>query len=86
MNVCLECGRLFDDEDINISFESHGLDSPPYERIESCPYCNGNFIETMRCHYCGNWLIDSFFELPDYTASCSECFESIKKCRIEDLW
>ena len=37
MKECENCGAVF--EKLLIVYEKHGLDTPPYERIEVCPVC-----------------------------------------------
>lgn len=37
---CFECERIFDTPEYYD--ESHGLDSPPYERVPICPNCNSD--------------------------------------------
>ncbi len=38
MYKCEDCGREFDEPDIIT--ETHGLSSPPFEKVAVCPYCN----------------------------------------------
>lgn len=41
---CRDCNKYFDN--VKIYEETHGLDSPPYERVSVCPYCESdNFTE-----------------------------------------
>lgn len=37
---CRECNRFFDNP--HYYEETHGLDSPPYERVSICPYCESD--------------------------------------------
>lgn len=37
---CLDCGKEFD-ETLEI-LETHGLDTPPYEKRYVCPFCKGS--------------------------------------------
>ena len=40
MYKCESCGGIFDEFDFVI--ETHGLESPPYERRAVCPYCGSD--------------------------------------------
>ena len=40
MFKCLDCGRKFEYPDTRV--EKHGLDGPPYEEWNCCPYCGGD--------------------------------------------
>lgn len=53
---CHNCGRRFEEPDIIT--ETHGLDSPPYEKIGVCPYCKGYFAEIHECKICGEHFTD----------------------------
>ena len=37
MYKCNNCGETFDQPKATI--ERHGLDHPPFERVDICPYC-----------------------------------------------
>lgn len=46
MFICLDCGRLVDDNEVAIWTEPHG------EQVEGCPYCCGGLAEAHRCIIC----------------------------------
>jgi hypothetical protein len=72
MFICDECRKLF--EVCNVSYETHGLDTPPYEQILRCPYClacNPSFAH--RCSKCGEYTARIF------DGYCGECKEQLKK-------
>ncbi|MBE6781262.1 MAG: DUF2116 family Zn-ribbon domain-containing protein [Ruminococcaceae bacterium] len=55
MYCCTDCKKEF--EFVEVVFESHGLDTPPYERRHRCPFCHsGNFFELPdnHCRFCGS--------------------------------
>ena len=57
MYYCKDCGEEFDF--VEVVFETHGLDTPPYERIKRCPYCHGSNYEEKKnthCSFCGSKL------------------------------
>lgn len=64
---CHECDRRFEEPDIIT--ETHGLETPPYEKIGVCPYCKGYFEEMTQCRICGQYFTDG--ELSD--GVCDEC-------------
>lgn len=39
--ICFDCGEEFDTPKLYI--ETHGLDSPPYEKVRGCPVCGGAY-------------------------------------------
>lgn len=64
---CHNCGRRFEEPDIIT--ETHGLDSPPYEKIDVCPYCKGYFSEIHECKICGeHYTIDELT-----SGVCDDC-------------
>lgn len=52
MYRCIECGTIF--EEPYIYYETHGLDTPPYEEMRVCPVCEGDFDEVVECEVCGS--------------------------------
>ena len=74
MYRCCECGNLFEEGEQAIWEETHGLDSPPYEKFSGCPVCKGDYEEVRQCKKCGNWHTED--EL--YDGWCEKCLrESI---------
>lgn len=72
MYICLECGKLFEFPQ-NI-VERHGLDFPPYERKEGCPFCGGAFCVTFRCAMCHSWITGSYVQIKGGDKICSDCY------------
>jgi DNA-directed RNA polymerase subunit RPC12/RpoP len=64
---CHNCGRRFEEPDIIT--ETHGLESPPYEKVAVCPYCHVYFEEMYQCKICGEWFTDG--ELT--SGVCDDC-------------
>ena len=57
MYYCTDCEKEF--EYVEIVFETHGLSSPPFERIKRCPFCHSVNIEeceSKHCKFCGSRL------------------------------
>lgn len=74
MYICLDCGCIF--ENPRKYVETHGLDSPPYEEWNGCPYCGGVYTEARKCDGCEKWIDGEFVEiLPSHEVYCDECFE-----------
>ena len=47
MYKCTECGNLFEEGEQAAWEETHGLDSPPYEKFSGCPVCKGGYEESI---------------------------------------
>ena len=73
MYKCEECGNLFEEGEQVEWVETHGLDSPPYERWSGCPICKGGYAEIKPCKICGSYNHD-FDE--DY---CEQCKKDVRK-------
>ena len=74
MYRCENCGNLFEEGEQAVWEETHGFDSPPYEKFSGCPVCKGDYEEVHQCKECGDWHSDD--EL--YEGWCEKCLrESI---------
>ena len=63
MNICLECGITFTDEEIKRWTEAHG------ETMSGCPKCLGGFTHAERCGCCGEYFPDGTI----FDGLCREC-------------
>ena len=63
MFICLDCGRLVDDNEVATWTEPHG------EQMEGCPYCYGALEEAHQCHICGEY----FHEEDLMSDICEDC-------------
>lgn len=72
MYTCYDCGATF--EYPREYIETHGLDTPPYEKYEGCPYCGGSFADAIRCDGCGEYITDEYVQIGDQNY-CDGCFE-----------
>lgn len=80
--ICLECGKVFDEDDVDVWEETHGLDYPPYERVSGCPSCGGAYVDAYVCDGCGEYIdTETYVEIDDQKY-CEGCF-TIR--RLEDL-
>lgn len=70
--LCLDCDRFF--EEPRKCRETHGLDTPPYEYFYVCPYCEGSFIEAIRCDICREYIIGKYIELDNGIRICEDCY------------
>ena len=61
MYVCLECGRSFHEDDVEVVKEYHyELEDRAYEKRHICPYCkSANFEEGSYCQQCGDEISES---------------------------
>ncbi len=72
MFICDNCLKVF--EVCKVSYERHGLDTPPYEKILRCPFClacNPHFA--YRCTKCGEYTQRVF------DGYCGECARHLKE-------
>lgn len=54
MYICNNCGCEFEIEEAKVLYETHGFDSPPFEKITVCPNCESDdFDEALYCDCCG---------------------------------
>ena len=73
MLICSECGEIF--EMARVISERHGLDTPPYERLNICPFCESTDIhQAHRCEVCGEWITDDYIILSTSERICEECY------------
>ena len=71
MYKCRECGNLFEEGEQATWEETHGLDSPPYEKFSGCPVCKGDYEKVHQCKKCGDWHSED--ELYEYEGWCEKC-------------
>ena len=59
MNICLECGYVFDDKQIAHWEEMRGefWGRPAYEKMSGCPRCLGDYKEAEKCEECGKYVL-----------------------------
>lgn len=72
MFICLECGTIF--EEPKIFTETHGLDSPPYEKFYGCPRCGCSYAETYKCDICGKYIEDEYIITDKGDIICDSCY------------
>lgn len=72
MFVCLDCCRIFQDSKHYV--DHHGLDTPPYEEYDGCPYCGGVYAETYECAECDRWIIGEYIKLGNGDRICERCY------------
>lgn len=71
---CLECGKVFEDDEIAHWQESRGefWGFPAYETMSGCPDCQGDYEEAEKCESCGKYFTKD--EL-DENCLCEDCRE-----------
>ena len=74
MFVCVECGHVFDEDEVDTWEERHGLDYGPYEPWSGCPSCNGGYVEAHRCNCCDEWITGRYVKLDNGERFCENCF------------
>ena len=78
MQICLECEKVFEDEEIAYWQESRGefWGEPAYESMSGCPHCRGDYDEAIKCDACGQYF--TLNEL-DENHLCEECREDTEQ-------
>ena len=78
--VCLECGHLFEEDDVAVWEESRGeyWGTPCYEEVTGCPHCKGDYVKTYRCDCCEEWITDTYIKTDDDKRYCSHCYTKIE--------
>lgn len=74
--VCLECGCIFDEDEIAVWQEDRGefWGIPCFETVSGCPVCKGDYVETYRCGCCGEWIDGDHIELATGERICENCY------------
>ena len=74
--ICLECGHVFDEEDVCVWTESRGeyWGTPCHEEVRGCPECHGGYVETHLCDCCGEWIYDTYIKLKSGERICENCY------------
>ena len=76
MFICLECGRIFNEDEIDVWEESRGefWGMPCSETVDGCPSCGGDYVETYRCDCCNEWIDGSYIKLESGERICENCY------------
>lgn len=77
--VCLECGCVFDEEDITRWKEDRGeyWGSSCYEEFSGSPCCKEAYVEAHKCDICGNWITDTYVKTDDGKRFCNNCYRVV---------
>lgn len=76
MFVCLECGCIFDEDEVAVWQEDRGefWGIPCSETVSGCPVCKGDYVKTYRCGCCGKWIDGDHIELANGERICENCY------------
>lgn len=78
MKICLECGKVFEDDEVEQWEECRGefWGVLAYETVSGCPACGGDYEEAYECESCGN-----YFTLCDLDEDqiCENCREKMER-------
>lgn len=80
MYYCTDCKNKF--EFVEIVFETHGLSTPPFERIKRCPICHSTDYEEVKnthCKFCGSKLRVSGEYCSDRCAKAGRYYFELEK-------
>lgn len=75
--VCVECQRLFSEDEVVIWEEDRGeyWGTPCHEEIGGCPECGGSYVQAHRCDCCGEWIEDIYIKTNDDKRYCLNCYQ-----------
>lgn len=76
MYCCLDCGHIFDDDEVAVWQEGRGeyWGRPCSETVSGCPCCRGDYVETYRCDLCGDWIDGPYIKLESDERICQHCY------------
>lgn len=74
--ICLECGYVFDEDDISVWREGRGeyWGTPCSEEMSGCPRCQGEYAKTYKCDRCDEWITGSYIKLESGERICEHCY------------
>lgn len=72
MYICLDCDGTFREPEHYV--ETHGLDAPPYEEYDACPFCGGAYVKAHECDECGRWIIGEYIKTANGRRICQNCY------------
>ena len=75
MFICLECGFVFDEDDVATWKEDRGeyWGTPCYESVSGCPRCQGDYMKTYQCNCCENYIDGNYIKTSDGFRYCADC-------------
>lgn len=76
MLICLECGHVFDEEDVDVvrSYLGECWGQDCYESEACSPCCHDDFTEAYECDCCGEWITESYIKLDNGQRICQNCY------------
>lgn len=88
MLKCSDCGKVFENDEAVEITETHGMETPPYEKFYVCPNCRGNVEKAKKCRICGEYDYEEDM-LDDVCTACIDkyakdvdvCYKLGEKCR-----
>jgi hypothetical protein len=74
--ICLECGHVFDEEDIATWEENRGeyWGVMCSETVSGCPNCYGSYAKTYKCNCCDTWIDGEYIKLKSGERVCENCY------------
>lgn len=80
MLICENCGRIFDDTELDYKHTEE------YGRISVCPYCGSEEISGAKtCNCCGLWVTDEEFEEGLCTSCASKTMKLFRELLIRNF-
>ena len=76
MYKCLNCGRLFDEAYARKEIVGEFWGIPTEQEFGECPFCKGEYEETVCCEICGREFLD---EEMATSQVCKHCIDKYRK-------
>ena len=76
MFVCMECGHIFDDEEVDIWEDPIGefWGVPCSVTTSGCPLCSGDYTKTYKCDCCGEYIVGDYIKTSNGKRFCENCY------------
>lgn len=72
MYICPDCGCVFDESEVKVWTENHGLPGGFHETFYGCPECGSGYEEAYYCEECEEWFALSDMYDQDICIACAE--------------
>lgn len=85
MNICLDCGGLFDEPEAYYGEKLECYGASCREKWLGCPKCGGAYRETFKCDVCGEYITDKYIETENGEKICDNCYVERDICETAHL-
>ena len=73
--VCMDCGHIFDEEEVAIWNEDRGeyWGTQCHEEMRGCPRCYGSYVKAYKCDLCDEYIDGDYMKSADGQRYCMDC-------------